>query len=79
MNSGIDSKEAFKRAVEDKRNYLSKEIEKYGEVADEAERSYQRVTKAMQDSNMFTRAQSGTSLSDYKKTKKFPVWIVVWS
>lgn len=71
MNSGIDSKEAFKRAVEDKRNYLSKEIEKYGEVADEAERSYQRVTKAMQDSNMFTRAQSGTSLSDYKKQRNF--------
>lgn len=76
IDSGIESKEAFKKAVDDKKEYLNKEIEKYGEVADEAERSYKRVTKAMQDSNMFTRAQSGTSLSDYEKQRnfKFGLW-----
>lgn len=76
MDSGTDSKEAFKRAIEDKTDYLNKEIEKYGEVADKAERSYRRVTKAMQDSNIFTRAQSGTSLSDYEKQRnlQFGLW-----
>lgn len=76
MDSGTDSKEAFKRAIEDKMDYLNKEIEKYGEIADKAERSYRRVTKAMQDSNMFSRAQSGTSLSDYEKQRnlQFGLW-----
>lgn len=76
MDSGTDSKEAFERVVKEKREYLNEEIEKYGEVADEAERSYRRVTKAMQDSNMFSRALSGTSLSDYEKQRnlQFSLW-----
>lgn len=71
MDGGMDSQEAFKKAVEEKKEYLNSEIKKYSEVADEAELSYRKVTDAMQKSNMFTRAQTGTSLSDYNKQRNF--------
>lgn len=71
MDSGMDSQEAFKKAVEEKKEYLNSEIKKYSEVADEAEFSYRKVTEAMQKSNMFTRAQSGTSMSTYNKQRDF--------
>lgn len=76
MDSGIESKEAFRKAVEDKKKYLNEEIAKYGDVADKAEKSYRRVTDAMLNSNMFTRAQSGTSKSDYNKQRgaEFGLW-----
>lgn len=75
-DSGIESKEAFRKAVEDKKKYLNGEIAKYGDVADKAEQSYRRVTDAMLNSNMFTRAQSGTSKSDYNKQRgaEFGLW-----
>lgn len=71
MDGGMDSQEAFKKAVEEKKEYLNSEIKKYSEVADKAEFSYRKVTEAMQKSNMFTRAQTGTSLSDYNKQRNF--------
>lgn len=71
MDAGMDSQEAFKKAVDEKKEYLNSEIKKYSEVADEAELSYRKVTDAMQKSNMFTRAQTGTSLSDYNKQRNF--------
>ena len=71
MDSGMDSQEAFKKAVEEKKEYLNSEIKKYSEVAVEAEFSYRKVTEAMQKSNMFTRAQSGTSMSTYNKQRDF--------
>lgn len=71
MDAGMDSQEAFKKAVDEKKEYLNSEIKKYSEVADEAELSYRKVTDAMQKSNMFTRAQTGTSLSDYSKQRNF--------
>lgn len=71
MDGGMDSQEAFKKAVEEKKEYLNSEIKKYSEVADKAEFSYRKVTEAMQKSNMFTRAQSGTSMSTYNKQRNF--------
>jgi TP901 family phage tail tape measure protein len=71
MDGGMDSQEAFKKAVEEKKEYLNSEIKKYSEVADEAELSYRKVTDAMQKSNMFTRAQTGTSMSTYNKQRNF--------
>lgn len=71
MDGGMDSREAFKKAVEEKKEYLNSEIKKYSEVADKAEFSYRKVTEAMQKSNMFTRAQSGTSMSTYNKQRNF--------
>ena len=64
MDGGMDSQEAFKKAVEEKKEYLNSEIKKYSEVADKAEFSYRKV-------NMFTRAQSGTSMSTYNKQRNF--------
>lgn len=76
MDSGMDSNEAFRKAVDEKKEYLNQEITKYNETADEAELYYKRTTKAMHDSNMFTRAQSGVSLSDYEKRRnmQFGMW-----
>lgn len=76
MDAGMDSKDAFKKAVDEKKEYLNGEILKYDEVANEAERSYQRVTDAMLKSNIFTRAQTGTSKSDYNKQRgaEFGLW-----
>ena len=71
MDGGMDSLEAFKKAVEEKKEYLNSEIKKYSEVADKAEFSYRKVTEAMQKSNMFTRTQSGTSMSTYNKQRNF--------
>lgn len=71
MDGGMDYQEAFKKAVEEKKEYLNSEIKKYSEVADEAELSYRKVTDAMQKSNMFTRAQTGTSMSTYNKQRNF--------
>ena len=76
MDSGMNSNEAFRKAVGEKKEYLNQEIAKYNETADEAELYYKRTTKAMQDSNMFTRAQSGIFLSDYEKRRnmQFGIW-----
>lgn len=76
MDSGMDSNEAFRKAVDEKKKYLNQEITKYNETADEAELYYKRTTKAMHESNMFTRAQSGVSLSDYEKRRnmQFGMW-----
>lgn len=76
MDSGMSSTEAFRKAVDEKKEYLNQEIAKYDETANKAELYYKRTTKAMQDSNMFTRAQSGVSLSDYEKRRniQFGMW-----
>lgn len=76
MDSGMSSTEAFRKAVDEKKEYLNQEIAKYDETADEAELYYKRTTKAMQDSNIFIRAQSGVSLSDYEKRRnmQFGMW-----
>lgn len=76
MDAGMDSKDAFKKAVEEKKGYLNEEIEKYGNVANEAERSYRSVTDSMMKSNIFTRAQSGTSMADYERIRgtQFTLW-----
>lgn len=76
MDSGMSSTEAFRKAVDEKKEYLNQEIAKYDETANKAELYYKRTTKAMQDSNMFTRAQSGISLSDYEKRRniQFGMW-----
>lgn len=71
MDSGMSSTEAFRKAVDEKKEYLNQEIAKYDETANKAELYYKRTTKAMQDSNMFTRAQSGVSLSDYENVGIF--------
>ena len=76
MDSGMSSTEAFRKAVDEKKEYLNQEIAKYDETANKAELYYKRTTKAMQDSNIFTRAQSGVSLSDYEKRRniQFGMW-----
>lgn len=76
MDSGMSSTEAFRKAVDEKKEYLNQEIAKYDDTANKAELYYKRTTKAMQDSNMFTRAQSGVSLSDYEKRRniQFAMW-----
>lgn len=76
IDSGMSSTEAFRKAVDEKKEYLNQEIAKYDETADEAELYYKRTTKAMQDSNIFIRAQSGVSLSDYEKRRnmQFGMW-----
>ncbi|WP_303005116.1 phage tail tape measure protein [Bacteroides congonensis] len=76
MDSGMSPTEAFRKAVDEKKEYLNQEIAKYDETANKAELYYKRTTKAMQDSNIFTRAQSGVSLSDYEKRRniQFGIW-----
>lgn len=67
--TGVNASDATKKAIEEKKKYLNEEIKKYGELATSAEASYQKVTKAANDSNIFTRAQSGKSRADYDKER----------